>query len=325
MLAAACLGSACAHTGATTETLEKRGTETMMRLGYLRSTEAGLQPASEDAFAAALGAARVVYLGEHHDDEAIHRLEAELFARMARPNGSPNGSGDGSVGLGLEMLPRTVQAPLDAYTDGRLDEAAFLAAVDWQHTWGFSFAWYRPLLELCRVRHLRAYALNAPKALTRAVARRGLDGLDAGERAELPELVPGPPAHRAQLEAALRNHPRMEAHVEGHGAKGDEAQSMPPAMLDHYYQAQLVWDETMADSIARALSSPPAPSRLFVVLGAAHAKRFAVPLRVERRGVQGNLVVLPIRADEVTQLGARAGAGLRRAVDWFVVLPARAE
>lgn len=278
-----------------------------MKLDYLRATDAGLVPTDEAAFDAALGRARVVYLGEHHDDEAIHRLEAELYARMVRLNGS--------VGLGLEMLPRTLQEPLTEFIDGKLDEPAFLAAVDWEHTWGFPFAYYQPLLAICRARHLPAYALNAPRSLTRAVARGGLAGLDAAQRAELPELVPGPLAHRAQLEAALRNHP----HVEGHGTKGDEA--LPSAMLDHYYEAQLVWDETMADSIARALSASNGPRGMFVVLGAAHAKRFAVPLRVARRGIdQGNLVILPVRADEVRELETDPRHAAANA-DWFVVLP----
>ncbi len=236
--------------------------------------EAGVaRPASDEELDAALRAARAVYVGEEHDDPHHHAAEAELLARTYAL--------DPSVALGMEMLPRAMQPALDDFVAGRSDEKAFLAAVDWAKTWGFRFEWYRPLLAFCRAHRLRAFALNAPHALAHAVAQGGVAGLAAADRAALPEMVPGPPAHRAQLEEAFRAHGgEAHAHVAG-------------AALDHFYEAQLLWDETMAAAVADAVAGPSAPHRIVVVAGVGHARRFAVPQRAERRGVAPDVVVLP--------------------------------
>src|SRR5262249_32276425 len=120
----------------------------------------------EAAFTAKLRAAKVVFVGEEHPNPHHHAAQLEVLERAY--------AADPSLGLGMEMLPRTLQASLDAYVGGTLDEDGFLKAVDWDKTWGFSWAMYRPLLEFCRAHHLPAYALNAPRELAHAVAKGGV-------------------------------------------------------------------------------------------------------------------------------------------------------
>jgi uncharacterized iron-regulated protein len=241
-------------------------------------------PSSDGDFDRATASARAIYAGEEHDDPHQHAFELELFERLYAQ--------DPSLGLALEMLPASAQPALDQFLDGKIDEAAFLAAVDWTHAWGYPFNYYRPLLALCRARHLHAYALNAPHALARDIAHKGVAGLSADERAALPEMVPGPPEHRAQLTEAFHAH-GGEAHAH-----------LSDGALDHFYEAQLLWDETMASNVARALSQPSAPHRLFVVVGEGHARRFAIPIRAQRRGITPDVVVLPVyrkNLDETTE------------------------
>ena len=53
--------------------------------------------------------------------------------------------------------------------------------------------------------------------------------------------------------------------------------------MDNFYEAQVVWDETMADNAARWVAAH-APSRQLVILaGRAHCRRDAIPARIERR------------------------------------------
>src|SRR5207249_9928238 len=111
-----------------------------------------------------LRAARAIYVGEEHPNPHHHAVELEVLEAAYRA--------DPSLALGLEMLPRAMQAPLDQFVAGALDEAAFLAAVDWPKTWGYPWGFYRPLLIFCRDHHLRAIALNAPRSLAHAVAER---------------------------------------------------------------------------------------------------------------------------------------------------------
>jgi uncharacterized iron-regulated protein len=216
-----------------------------------------------------LRAARVIYVGEEHPNPHHHAAEIEVLERAW--------AADPSVGLGMEMLPRTYQGSLDAYVGGVLDEAGFLRAVAWEKTWGYEWGLYRPLLEFCRAHKLPAYALNAPRDLAHAVARG--ETLSAEQKQLLPEMKPGPAPHREFVREAFAQHP--------HG-KFDEAQ------FERFYSAQLVWDETMADRIAAALSAPGAPSRIVVVAGEGHTRSFAIPDRAARRGAAPYLTILPV-------------------------------
>jgi uncharacterized iron-regulated protein len=228
--------------------------------------------ALDDAqLAARLRAARVVYVGEEHPNPHDHAAQLEVLAAAF--------AAEPGTALGLEMLPRTMQGALDRYVAGTLDEAGFLAEVDWEHTWGYDFGFYRPLLAFCRDHHLRAFALNAPRALAHAVAERGLAGLGADEKRDLPELKPGPEAHREFVREAFGAHP--------HGRFSD-------GKFENFYAAQLVWDETMADRVAAALSSAFAPRCLVVVAGEGHVRRFAVPERAARRGASPFVTILPV-------------------------------
>jgi uncharacterized iron-regulated protein len=250
----------------------------------------------EPALAGKLRAARVVFVGEEHPNPHHHAAQLEVLERAY--------AADPSLGLGLEMLPRTLQAPLDAYLGGTLDEAGFLQAVDWEKTWGFPWAMYRPLLEFCRAHHLPAYALNAPRELTHAVAKGGVAGLTPAQRRELPELKPGPEGHREFVREAFAQHP--------HG-KFDEAR------FERFYQAQLVWDETMAEEVARALAAKGAPARLVVVAGEGHTRAWAVPERAARRGAAPYLTVLPVMDED------EADARRDRVADVLWVLKGRAQ
>ncbi|MDB4968666.1 MAG: hypothetical protein JWN44_4355 [Myxococcales bacterium] len=222
-----------------------------------------------------LRAAKVIYVGEEHPNPHHHAAEVEVLERAW--------AADPSVGLGMEMLPRTYQGSLEAYVGGTLDEAGFLQAVAWEKTWGFDWGFYKPLLEFCRAHHLPAYALNAPRDLAHAVAKGGLDALSADQKSQLPEMKAGPEKHREFVREAFAQHPH---------AKFDEAK------FERFYAAQLVWDETMADRVAAALKAPGGPARLVVVAGEGHTRSWAIPDRAARRGAAPYLTVLPVLDDD---------------------------
>ncbi len=218
-----------------------------------------------------LRAARVIYVGEEHPNPHHHAAEVEVLERTY--------AAEPSVGLGLEMLPRTMQDALDGYLNGTLDEAAFLKAVDWEHTWGFDYGFYRPLLEFCRTHHLPVFALNAPPGLAHAIAKGGIESLTDEQKRALPEMKPGPEAHRELVREAFAQHP--------HG-------KFDAAKFERFYLAQLAWDETMAERVAAALKTATAPARLVVVAGEGHTHSFAIPDRALRRGAAPYLTILPV-------------------------------
>jgi uncharacterized iron-regulated protein len=264
-------------TTTTTTTHGARGVDEPVTLPHEVVDGATGAPLSGEALAARLRAARVIFVGEEHTNPHHHAAEREILEAAY--------AADPSIGVGLEMLPRSKQAALDEYVraGSTVDDESFRRAAAWKESWGFSFGFYRPLLAFCRAHGLPAYALNAERALVRAVGRRGVEGLTNDERRALPEMRPGPPSHREMVREAF-------------GAHGDAR--FRDRAFERFYQAQLVWDETMAESIVAALRAANAPRRLVVFAGERHTRRDAIPPRVARRGVGEILIVLPVAAAE---------------------------
>jgi uncharacterized iron-regulated protein len=209
---------------------------------------------------AVAGDARVVYVGETHDNPASHRLELQVLKGLADLH-------PGEVALGMEMFVRSQQPALDRWVEGKLDEKAFLKESRWSDNWKMDFAYYRDLLDFARDRHIPVIALNAEKSLVRAVRSKSPEQLSDAERDQLPELDLTDPYQRALVTAIL-----------GESSHGRLA-------LDGFLRAQTLWDETMAESVARYLSSPAGKDkRLVVVAGGDHVRcGFGIPRRAFRR------------------------------------------
>lgn len=217
--------------------------------------------------------ARVVYVGESHDNPHHHAVQAAMLLHLW--------AADRSLGLGLEMFQRPFQAPLAAYGRGELAEADFLAQTEYAERWGHDFALYRPLLELAVAHHVPLYALNAPRELTRKIARQGLDALTPEERAQVPELDRGSASHRSMVRAAFDEH------------------GMPADRFEAFYTAQLVWDETMAQTVAEVLAGPEAPARMLVLAGLGHVRGgLGIPRRAAQRGAKPHVTIIPVMLGE---------------------------
>lgn len=202
-----------------------------------------LTPLAPSAMAAALPKGAVVVLGENHGVRA-HRDQHLIVLEELRKAGH-------AVSVGLEFFPAAIQGDVDSWRAGRLSEAAFLERIGWG---GVSFDFYRSQAEFPRAEEgSRTLALNAPRELTSKIAKAGLDGLTAAERALLPPgFTLGRESYRRRFAAQMPHLP-------------------DPSALDRYFAAQSVWDETMAWNAARFLSANPSQT-LVIVVGDFHAR-----------------------------------------------------
>lgn len=261
------------------------------RLGFaLRDGKSGA-PLSREVFAEKLRGARAIYVGEQHNSRHSHLSQLDVLAQTYAVSRD--------LALGVEMLPRRLQPQIDAFLAGSLDEAGFLAAIDWEHTWGFDYGLYRPLFEFCRTHGLRLYALNAPRELVRAVRQRGVSGLSPDEQALLPSGHPWPmpDPHRRFIRQIFDSHPG--------GPNADAAER--DAIFERFYLAQLIWDESMAQAVSEILAAPSAPARLLILAGVGHVGPYAMPGRATRRGVAASVTVGPVeQPSEPVPTGAEA-------------------
>ncbi len=230
---------------------------------------------SWDEVKARVLAAEFVVAGEQHDQLSHHRLQARLLEGLAA-------SGD-SLAVGLEMVPWHLQAPLDRFSRGELDVPGLFVALDWERTWGHNADLYRDIFVAGQEHRSRFVALNTPRDLARAVAKKGLDGLDAEERSLLPDMDLGDEEHRAELEAVFRHH---------HPPTGSGAG------FENFYAVQVLWDESMAQRSVEARED--GAERVLVLAGVGHVAGYhGIPQRILRRLPKASLItVVPIEVEE---------------------------
>jgi len=229
------------------------------RIGDIVHLPTGI-PVTPGQMLAVVRDARIVYVGETHDNPASHRLELDILKGLAEAR-------PGRVALGMEMFVRSQQPVLDKWVAGELDEKGFLKESRWFDNWKMDFDYYRDLLNFVRERRIPIIALNAEKSRIAAVTRKPPDRLPAAEREALPELDLSDPYQRGMVAAVYGGHIQGEMQLEG------------------FVRAQTLWDETMAESVARFLASPAGEGmQMLVVAGGYHVTYgFGIPRRVFRR------------------------------------------
>jgi uncharacterized iron-regulated protein len=241
-----------------------------------------------------LGTVRMVYVGESHTNPEHHEIQRRVIDAISARN--PR------VMVGMEMLQRPYQEVLDRWSAGGMDEGAFLREVHWYEQWS-DWNLYAPILQLARDRRLRVLGLQLPGlepggAVSREIAKSGIENLPPWMRAQLPEVIDtSVKAHQKSIRAIFFSHPGTDK------ATAEEA-------FRRFYEAQCTWDETMAESAVRALEGTPADSAIVVLAGAMHVRDFhAIPERARRRNGLEYRVVLPMDRDDFPEGGFPTGMG----------------
>jgi uncharacterized iron-regulated protein len=176
----------------------------------------------------------------------------------------------------MEMFQRPVQKVLDDYVAGKLDERDFLKQSEYFRHWGYDYNLYRPILQFARSEHIPVVALNIPKEIVDKVARSGLESLTGEEKKDVPTGMDF-------LDAAYKE--RLEKVFQEHEALRDRP-------FDFFYQAQILWDEAMSESIDTFLRKQPG-FQMVVLAGNGHlAHGSGIPRRTMRRNGYDYAVVL---------------------------------
>jgi len=225
-------------------------------------------PLSLESIVPMLAEKRVVFVGETHDryDHHLNQL-AVIQALYAR---------DPLLAIGLEFFQTSVQAVLDDYVAGKIDEQTFLEKTEYYDRWQYDYRLYRPIINFARDNQIPLVALNLPTEITKKVGKKGFAGLSEKEKRWLPESIDREvPGYRERIESVFHGHPGMEKRN-----------------IDFFIEAQLLWDEGMAEQAAKYLKENP--SRKMVILaGAGHIMHGSgIPIRLKRRINEGFTTVL---------------------------------
>lgn len=206
---------------------------------------------------------QIIYLGETHDSARDHQLQLEIIQELhkRRPN----------LTIAFEQFQRPFQSVLDDYLQGKITEAQLIENSEYEKRWGFPWALYAPIVQFAKQQQFPLIALNTPNEVTRKVSRQGLESLTLSDRRFIPPISSiqiGPDAYRDRIQ---------KIYTEMHQGKGNSKG------FNRFFEAQVLWDETMADRLAQAIEQTP--DRLIIVLvGQGHLLYHdGIPNRVKQR------------------------------------------
>jgi len=204
-----------------------------------------------------LSGCRITYVGEQHTDPADHRHQLEIIQALFRENAN--------LAVGMEMFDYTYQNVLDQWSAGLLDQSAFLRKVQWYANWRYDFALYSDILEFIKANHIRLVGLNLPGYIPDRIREGGIENLTAEDKKYLPkEIDMSNSAEREYLQEVFNHHHGIRGRVE----------------FEDFYAAQLVWEEAMAETIARNLND----HTMVVLAGNGHIQyKYGIPDRAFKR------------------------------------------
>lgn len=210
---------------------------------------------------------KIVYAGERHDRYEDHLVQSEVIRALMKNR---------KIAIGMEMFQRPFQKALDDYIDGKTEEREFLKASEYFRRWGFDYNLYKDILRFAREERVPVVALNIRKEIVEKVSKKGLDSLSEEEKKELPgSMDMTDEDYKRRIREAFEKHTSAEE-----------------MNFDNFYQAQILWDETMAQSIDEYLKANP-DRQMVALAGQGHLVfGSGIPKRAFRRnGLDYSIII----------------------------------
>ena len=207
----------------------------------------------------AISSSRVIYIGETHDNIEAHRAQLEIIEDLAKRF-------PGKISVGMEMFRRSAQQNLNQWNKGELSSGQFKNL--FRKNWGNGYALYKSIFEFLNKNHIPLIGLKSSKK-TEDTFR----GNDQPSQNDLPKIDFNDRYHRPFSMSIFGGHQAME---------------QPYRML-------LLWEETMAQTVADFLKNPSnINSKLVILAGGFHVQYgFGIPKRAFRRVPHSYSIVLP--------------------------------
>jgi uncharacterized iron-regulated protein len=227
------------------------------RIGRIVCLETG-KTISFDQFIDQMGNKRLIFIGEVHNNPEHHLIQVQILQALMNRNAP--------LTVAMEFFQQTQQPILDLYINGSTTEAVFLKEVGWDKTWAYDYYLYRPLMLMAKGKGGKVLAINAPNDIVKKVARSGLNSLEPSERNQLASHIDlGNESHRNYLRNIYENHTHPDL-----------------KRFDFFYQAQCVWEDTMAENITEYLKKHK--EKIVVFAGNGHIiNKFGIPNRALNR------------------------------------------
>jgi uncharacterized iron-regulated protein len=206
---------------------------------------------------------RVIYIGETHDNLEAHRIQLEVIRRLHQKF-------PGRIAVGMEMFRRSAQGDLDRWQQGNFTDKSFRKL--FRKNWGHGFGLYQSIFEFIQTNAIPLIGLKSSSAME----QRFRDG--GPGQPGLPEIDTQDKYHRAYSMSLFGGN---ETHT---------------GVVSQPYQMLLLWEESMAETVAQFLTDEANRDRKLIVLaGGFHVQYgYGIPKRVFRRVPHAYSIILPV-------------------------------
>ena len=210
-----------------------------------------------------VAASRVIYVGETHDNLEAHRIQLEVIRRLRQQF-------PGRITVGMEMFRRSAQGDLDRWQQGHLTDKSFRKL--FRKNWGRGFGMYQPIFEFLKANAIPLIGLKSSSEMEQQF-RDGGPGQPG-----LPEIDTQDKYHRAYSMSLFGG---SETHT---------------GVVSKPYQMLLLWEESMAETVAQFLKDEANRDRKLIVLaGGFHVQYgYGIPKRAFRRVPHAYSIILPV-------------------------------
>ncbi len=205
---------------------------------------------------------RVIYVGETHDNLEAHRIQLEIIRRLQEKF-------PGRISVGMEMFRRSAQDDLDRWHRGNLTDKHFRKL--FRKNWGRGYGLYQPIFEYLKENSIPLIGLKSSRDLEQQFRDGGPD------QEGMPEIDTGDDYHRAYSMSLFGGN---DTHTE---------------VVSKPYQMLLLWEESMAETVANFLKNEANRDRKLIVLaGGFHVQYgYGIPKRAFRRVPHAYSIILP--------------------------------
>ncbi|PVV09675.1 MAG: hypothetical protein B6D77_09600 [gamma proteobacterium symbiont of Ctena orbiculata] len=213
---------------------------------------------------------QVVFVGETHDQYQHHLNQLAIIKGLHAKHSD--------LGIGLEFFFQPYQDVLDRYVAGEIDEADLIRQSEYFSRWRFDYRLYRPIFQYAREHGIPLIALNLESEITRQVGKEGIESLSEELKQRLPdEIDRDNQGYRQRLQSIFDAHP----HKDGRS-------------FENFLEAQLLWDEGMAQRAAEWMQRNP-ESHLVILAGVGHLMYGdGIPKRLSRRIDASQAIILNV-------------------------------
>jgi len=217
---------------------------------------------TKDQMIEIVSASRVIYVGETHDNLEAHRAQLEVIERLAKKF-------PGKITVGMEMFRQSAQPDLDRWHNGDLPQGKFKTL--FQKNWGPGFNLYQPIFDFIKENAIPLIGLKSSRETEAQFRKQGTEAS---------------PGSFPEMDESDIHHKTFSMSIFGGHADHAEALKKP-------YQMLLLWEETMARTVAEFLKNN-ADRKLVVLAGGFHVQYgFGIPKRAFRRIPHAYSIILP--------------------------------